>query len=517
MEISKLLKSLDFLLNDILSGVKEEFTHIIKNEILEYQSRELNRILNNTKTFIERDSPVKFYDVYFPIKIEKFQNRFQKILNLAKVNSIESKNSIIQGNAGSGKSMFMKHLYIQATDFREIIPILIELRYVDEKLSEYLENIFYSNKISHTKNITDNILKTGKIHLFLDGFDEVPLENREKMLNEINILSKKYDKMKICISSRPEANIKSLPSFELYKIQPLTDDDVISFTTKQLLKADEKELKNVLDSLQSDKKDFNEYTKNPLLLSMYIMTFKTFSDIPNSKNRFYYQVFETIYSKHDSVNKLAFRRPKVTKFTKENFEKLLNYFSYLTLEKHKITFTKSNFEYNLERCKKLKHIPDFEIEDLIEDLVVSINIIYKEGIYYSFPHKSLQEYFSASFIVNLNLENKVEYYKNLSRTIAINPTQRLNYLSLLFEMDRNCFLENFILNLLNEALKCYYNCFGEYQQLTRNMIQTVKEIGFKTFIRLGEDDVENRLQLNNEIKNIKSLIKADIMNEKRLI
>ncbi|MBK8966890.1 MAG: hypothetical protein IPM36_09460 [Lewinellaceae bacterium] len=62
-------------------------------------------------------------------------------------------------------------------------------------------------------------------------------------------------------------------------------------------------------------------------------------------------------------------------------------------------------------CKSVKQEYSFTIEDLVDDLVVSIPIIIKDGMEYKFPHRSLQEYFAASFISSLDIESKAKVYQ----------------------------------------------------------------------------------------------------------
>ena len=71
------------------------------------------------------------------------------------------------------------------------------------------------------------------------------------------------------------------------------------------------------------------------------------------------------------------------------------------------------YEVNVD---SLKTLPDgfyahrsgnifFDNDKFINDLQVAIGVLNKEGTDYTFPHRSLQEYFAAIYIASLNDEN----------------------------------------------------------------------------------------------------------------
>jgi hypothetical protein len=81
----------------------------------------------------------------------------------------------------------------------------------------------------------------------------------------------------------------------------------------------------------------------------------------------------------------------------------------------------------------------FDNEKLIIDLQVAIGILNKEGTDYTFPHRSLQEYFAATYILSLNDDNKKVVYRkiiaNLTSKSNLNQASRDNFHLLLSELD----------------------------------------------------------------------------------
>jgi hypothetical protein len=92
----------------------------------------------------------------------------------------------------------------------------------------------------------------------------------------------------------------------------------------------------------------------------------------------------------------------------------------------------------LNEIKNRKPSFSFDNDKLIEDLQVAIGIINKEGLDYTFPHRSLQEYFAASYIERLSEDNKRRIYNKLLGEIDKSfqvLLEKDHFFSLLVEMD----------------------------------------------------------------------------------
>lgn len=122
--------------------------------------------------------------------------------------------------------------------------------------------------------------------------------------------------------------------FQNYYVNELDDTEIKQFIQKQLSIVSESDLSmkiiEVIDKPESQA--YKEYLRSPLLLSMFILTFKQFPDLPKSKNKFYYNVFDTLITKHDSLSKRGgFQHERMTGLQNEDIEIILKWFSYLTL------------------------------------------------------------------------------------------------------------------------------------------------------------------------------------------
>lgn len=91
-------------------------------------------------------------------------------------------------------------------------------------------------------------------------------------------------------------------------------------------------------------------------------------------------------------------------------------------------------------------------DNVLYDLTTSISIIIKDGIEYTFPHKSLQEYFAASLIKSLDNDKKIKIYtERFSKFFDLSSGGNENFYKLCYELDKINFLKFFLIPQLKLA------------------------------------------------------------------
>jgi hypothetical protein len=95
---------------------------------------------SKAKSFFIREEPTDLYSFYVPVGVTCGKKKVPK----ATASDICSINpySIITGSAGSGKSMLMRHLLLDAISSKQKIPIFLELRdlnHTKQSLRKYIE------------------------------------------------------------------------------------------------------------------------------------------------------------------------------------------------------------------------------------------------------------------------------------------------------------------------------------------------------------------------------------------
>lgn len=410
-----------------------------------------------TNTFLHRSEKVRFKDIYYPIKAN-YKKLTTDFNNLEDVFS-EYNNITIVGSAGSGKTTLIKHIFLQTIYNQKRIPILIELRNLNDYKGDFetlITEKILKSKIKPSDTIFKRTLESGKFFFLLDGYDEIFSDKKQEINRQIEQFVDSYSNNNFLITTRPGSGIESFPRFYDFKVCGLDDEDVIGFISKIVEEGERKErIKQIV--LDPKNKNYYEFLRNPLLLSMFIMAFENHPEIPKRKSAFYRNVFDTLYSRHDGITKNSFPREKLTKLQRDDFEEILSIFSYLTLIEGQYSFTN---EYLTDVLDKVKKSTDYAyvIEDLIYDLRTSISILILDGFEYFFPHRSMQEYFTAVFINDLPTDKKHKAYKNLSSVLEESSADySFNFWSLCYELDETVFISNFLIPQLKKIYRTLEN------------------------------------------------------------
>jgi energy-coupling factor transporter ATP-binding protein EcfA2 len=432
-------------LTSILSGIADDFgeevQHIVSNNLLEYQVEEYNRN-SISKTLLHRVQPKKLKEFYQPLfitncgpnnKPRHFSRREGTRIPTDSIEKLFEKKQFVTliGSAGSGKSTIVKYLFLNSIDTDFKIPIKLELRYLndyDGSVIEFVkEKIFKLNRLSSSDRIIERLMKSGKFVFFLDGYDEITSNKKEKITKEIDDLVKLYSKNNYLLTSRPYTEIDLLPLFHNFEVCELSDEDINQFIAKQIPNEEKELQEKIIEAINSpENSSYKSFLSNPLLLSMFILTFQSYSSIPQKRSAFYSQVFDALFSVHDSMSKLAFVREKQSGLSKEQIIEVLELFSFVSYFEQKFIFTGQYLNDKLSLIKTKKPSIKFTNNKLISDLQIAIGIINKDGTEFTFPHRSLQEYFTAIYISSLSDENKATVYEKIVKSLTDDHSFRMN-------------------------------------------------------------------------------------------
>lgn len=235
-------------------------------------------------------------------------------------------------------------------------------------------------------------------------------------------------------------------------MQQLKKDDIKQFIIKQL--TSEAELaKKIIKSIDNNKsKHVTSFLVNPLLLSLYILTFQSNAEIPNKKYIFYGRVINALFSEHDSKTKLGFVRQKLSGLNQEQFEEILKIFCYISYYESEFSWEKEYVTNLLSKSKKQLGSIKFDNELFIKDLKSAVALWTEDNGVLSFAHRSLQEYFAALFVKSLPQDSSELIYSDIKEKFGSvnNFSESENFLSLCEEMDTLNYKKFHYLPLLKE-------------------------------------------------------------------
>lgn len=403
-----------------LKVCKDELAYFLDDGLLNYALSQKAKF-EKIKTFLYRNDLVNFYDTYYPLNLmgvkvsgEKYvinvDSELRKTFN-------ESFCITIVGDAGSGKSMLMKHFFLYFLKNELEVPVFVELRNLnsyDGSFKDYIEALIFNNRLSPNDRILERLLSDGKFLFLLDGYDELFEGSLSKRKDEVNQFIDRYKNNFFVITSRPGSFVESLPRFYNYNISKIEKGEIADFIEKQLAVLDDKIAlkRNIMNVINDPKNtDYCDYMTNPLLLTMFIFTFRNHPELPHTKSKFYFNIFDTLCTRHDNFSKGGEIHERKSKLKQEDYEDILKWFSFYSYFDGRFTFDRQYLISKLEFIKR-KRNDTYDIECLIYDLTVSISVIVIDGLNYSFPHRSLQEYFIALLMAQRPIDRKIQDYKD---------------------------------------------------------------------------------------------------------
>lgn len=356
------------------------------------------------KTLLYTD-PRPFYDFYVCNDIKPAYGH-----NISNINSDSmfdtSDHVILTGTGGLGKSMMMRHLLLDAIKRYPksgFLPIFISLKDYDDSFG-VLSNYIFSNVDVFGSGITNEhlirLLSAGMVLILFDGMDEMNSKHDVLFERELEYFIDRYPNNRYVISSRPYKSFINLSRFSIRELQPLSKKQAVALTRKLDFRPDEPIIKvKFLDALNTRLFETHKaFCENPLLLTIMLMTFDQFADIPSKMHLFYDEVFVVLSQKHDAT-KGAYTRALKTGLTVDIFKE---YFAELCARSYydeKVELTKEEFigyyEHLSARSRNYDKIT--KPEDFLYDLCYAVCLMFFESGKYHFIHRSFQEYFSALF------------------------------------------------------------------------------------------------------------------------
>ena len=345
---------------------------------------------------------------------------------------------LISGTGGLGKSMMMRHLLLDSIKTYkngDQLPVFIPLKdYSDsyETLSDYVYEKFESLCGDGDEDKYDELLSNGRFLLLFDGLDEIKSDYRKKFEHDLEIFADKFDDNMFVISSRPKGSFIAFHRFTVLDLCPFTKNQAVELIDKLDFRPDEPNIKRqFMEELQT--KLFithREFTENPLLLTIMLMTYEQFADIPSKMHVFYREAYVAMSQKHDA-SKGAFKRALKTGLTADQFADYLAEFCARTYRDEKFEFTDILFDkYFNEMHEKQKGPSGVTASDFRDDLVENMCLMYYESGKYHFTHRSFQEYFCAWYFSkqkDKNLEPIGKFFENKRFRQATDKTFSMLY------------------------------------------------------------------------------------------
>ncbi len=447
----------------VAKKVGKIYKDTINKEDIDYRTAfekylfEAERHISVAKTILYGQTPHYLYSFFECMSIRNREN----IIDTSDVNNVLDLGNkiIITGTGGIGKSMLLKHFFLNTISMTNYIPILVELRglneYLPENISieEYIYNVLQIFGFKLEEEYYKYSLETGCYLILFDGYDEVKNSNSSKVTQEIIDFSNKYSENHIILSSRPLDEFVGWSEFKEYSSIALNKNQALSLISKLDYDA---EIKNKFYK-QLDEELFEKYesfASNPLLLTIMLMTFEERISIPDSKTDFYEQAFSALFHKHDAMKKGKYKREKTSGLGYEDFKKVFSYFCFRSFFKNQYEFTEKSALENIAKAKeKVYSYGDFKESDYLDDMTKAVCMLVHEGLNYRFSHRSFQEYFAAVYSTQLSDDEQRQFLSSWLKSMSGRMTT--DFLDILCELQPDRFMKNILYNPMCELYDLY--------------------------------------------------------------
>ena len=372
---------------------------------------------NTLKTLLYTEVPRPFYEFYVCNNVYRTvrkKNNRSDIITITDI-SIEELSKIgnyiiLSGTGGLGKSMMMRHFLLSAiADYHKtgILPLFVALKDFNDSYVDLAEYVFLKIKDlwkSLTKEQVIALLSSGKLLFLFDGLDEIHSAYFGKYVSVLESFIDRFPKNKYVISSRPIGSFVSFTRFIVLHLEPFTKLQALELVDKLDFRSDEPSIKEKFRKELDNKLYYShkEFASNPLLLSIMLMTFEQFAEIPSKMHVFYNEAYVTLSQKHDA-SKASYHRSFRTGLTADQFSDCFAEFCYRTYLAEKFELSWEDFDLYYRRMRFFKDLENYNrtLEDLLYDLCTNLCLMYLEGNKYHFTHRSFQEYFSALYFSRL--------------------------------------------------------------------------------------------------------------------
>jgi len=403
------------IIKDLYESAKGSIKDALDNWKNATASKRLARkiaITDKVKTIWAPDKEISLSSFYYPNKIN-ISGTAVEINSLA---SLPPRNLIIEGIVGQGKSILLRYLCIQelSPNGTGRIPVFIELRTLSAKngLLNAIYNSLTKLDIHITDEVFDYLAKAGKLVILLDAFDEVDIQIKKEVFQDIENLIEKYEELQFVITSRPKDDIQNSRHVEVIRIAPLSTRDFDPFLRKLGLKTTR--INDVLTAIQESPSNVSSLINTPLMLTLVIIVYESENEIPQNLPEFFEKLFHIVFTRHDSI-KGSFERHHHSGLSERKLQELFEAFCCIVMHGgYRRSLTNDQFERAFSQAQEYATDCKCDSAKFKLDITKVACLMLEEGIgLTTFLHKSILEYHAAAFIKHSSDDLAKQFYESM--------------------------------------------------------------------------------------------------------
>lgn len=349
------------------------------------------------------------------------QRRFQSE-KCAKRDGLEVGNEqqylMVLGQPGAGKSTFLRRIGLEAlkredSGYRHnCIPVFLELKRfntgtvdIEQAIAREFETCNFPDPARSAKRL----LEDGKLLVLLDGLDEVPTQQIDQAMTQIQDFCDRYKHNRFIASCRTAAYRSRFRQFRDVIMADFGDEQIQQFITNWFRSKEDQHVGTAAKCWellqQSDYASTRELAQTPLLLTFLCLVFDDAQAFPKQRAILYKDALDVLLKRWAAEKRIQ-RDPIYQDLTLTLEEMMLAEIAYTCFEVDRLFFSGREVieqirTFLANNLNAPKHLDGDAILNAIQ--VQQGILVERARNALSFSHLTLQEYLTAQHITDNNL------------------------------------------------------------------------------------------------------------------
>ena len=360
-------------------------------------------------------------EVYRQGKGRKFDSQdSQKQLGIEVAN--KKQYLMVLGGPGAGKSTFLRKMGLEALKVKKVgfkhscIPVFIELkRFTSSEINieKFIIEEFRICGFPVPEKFTAKALEQGELLILLDGLDEVPSQNLNETISQIQNFVDTYHQNRFIASCRTAAYLGNFRRFSDVAMADFDDEQIQQFINNWFHGEDDQQAKTGEKCWELLEKPENQAAKElahtPLLLTFLCLVYDRSQNFPNNRSVLYKKALRILLEEWASEKRIL-REEIYQGLHTELEELLLSEIAYTGFASNRLFFSQSEIVDQIKTflAGNLNAPQHLDGEAVLNAIAIQQGILVERAEdVFSFSHLTLQEYLTAQYIDDHRLIEKL--------------------------------------------------------------------------------------------------------------